>query len=372
MKISIVFGTRPEFIKLAPIIIELNKKEGHEINVCMTGQHREMLESMLKVFEIVPDTDLDLMTPNQTLASLTSKAISGVDDYIKSFKPDLIIVQGDTTTVFATSVAAFYNKIPIAHVEAGLRTFERYSPFPEEGNRVLTTHLSTYHFAPTATSKNNLVNENIPESNIVVTGNTVIDTLNLALSKIKENKVVIDSTVEKILEKNKKIVLITGHRRENFGEGFRNICKAIREVAGKFKDVTFVYPVHLNPNVQEPVNEILQGIENVLLIHPLDYFSFIALMSGSYLILTDSGGIQEEAPSLGIPVLVFRESTERPEAIEAGTVKLVGTNAENIVKEVSLLLENKELYHNMAQKENPYGDGTSSKKISLFIENYIR
>jgi len=372
-KILIVFGTRPEAIKMAPLIKEFEKcKDIFDVKVCVTAQHREMLDQVLEIFEIKPDYDLDIMQSGQDLYDVTSKVLLGMRKVLDDFNPNLVLVHGDTTTTLAASLSAFYKRIPIGHVEAGLRTGNIYSPWPEEVNRVLTTRLAKYHFAPTLKNKENLLKEHICEKNIEVTGNTVIDALFLVLDKIKNNP-----NLEKYIKKrlknfgyeisNKKFVLITGHRRENFGEGFLNICNALKELALKYPDIDFVYPVHLNPNVRKPVNDILSNIKNIYLIEPLDYVPFVYLLSKSYLVLTDSGGIQEEAPSLGKPVLVMRDTTERPEAIEAGTVMLVGTNKNNIVLNVSKLIEDEIYYKKMAYAHNPYGDGYASKKIVKFL-----
>lgn len=369
MKISIVFGTRPEAIKLIPVIIELKKYSNFDVNICVTAQHREMLDQVLEIFDIVPDVDLDLMQPNQSLSKLTAKVISSIDDYFKSYQPDLVLVQGDTTTVLAVSLVAFYHKIKVGHVEAGLRTFKKFSPFPEEMNRVLTSRIAELHFAPTKISLNNLVNEGIPKDNIFVTGNTVIDALFLAIEKVKVRKPIIEGLIE--LETLKPYVLITGHRRENFGEGFINICEAISFLADKYPDHHFIYPVHLNPNVQEPVKKILGDKKNIKLLKHQTYLPFISLMMNSEIILTDSGGVQEEAPSLGKPVLVMRDNTERPEALTAGTVKLVGTDKVKIISEVSTLIDDKDAYAKMANAINPYGDGKASNRILSVIKNNL-
>ena len=367
-KISVIFGTRPEAIKLAPVILELKKYPDFDINICVTAQHREMLDQVLEVFDIKPDTDLDLMVADQTLSDLTARAIKLLDKYIKDYKPDLILVQGDTTTVFAASLVAFYNKVKIGHVEAGLRTWNKFSPFPEEINRVLTTKLADLHFAPTQLSKKNLIKEGIVENKIFITGNTVIDALFLALEKVKKTKIKIDQLPEGLIESNKNdLVLITGHRRENFGDGFKNICNAIAKLADEFINTAFVYPVHLNPNVQKPVYEILSNRKNIYLIEPLSYLPFVTLMNKAKIILTDSGGVQEEAPSLGKPVLVMRENTERPEAVEAGTVKIVGTSEANIFNQSKELLTDENEYLKMANSVNPYGDGKSSARIGRIL-----
>ncbi|HCY77269.1 MAG TPA: UDP-N-acetylglucosamine 2-epimerase (non-hydrolyzing) [Ignavibacteriales bacterium] len=367
-KISFVFGTRPEAIKLAPVIIEMKKHPEFEVNVCVTAQHREMLDQVLEVFNIKPDFDLNLMTPDQTLANLTAEAIVKLDNYFKTYKPDLVFVQGDTTSVLAASIAAFYNNIRIAHVEAGLRTFNKSAPFPEEINRVLTSHIADLHFAPTETAKNNLIKEGITEEKIFVTGNTVIDALFHVKDIVSKNPPEVMGVNKEILDTNKPIVLITGHRRENFGKGFENICAAIAELADEFKDHYYIYPVHLNPNVRKPVNEILGNKKNILLIEPLSYLPFVYLMTKAKIILTDSGGIQEEAPSLGKPVLVMRDVTERPEAVETGCVKLVGTDKIKIIDAVKILLTSDEHYKIMQMIINPYGDGKASNRIIKIIQ----
>ncbi len=379
MKILTVFGTRPEAIKMAPLVKKFEKNKSiFEAKVCVTAQHREMLDQVLDIFEIKPDYDLNIMKDNQDLYDITSKILIKIKDVLNDFKPDLVLVHGDTTTTFAAALASFYQKIEVGHVEAGLRTSNIYSPFPEEANRKLTSVLARYNFAPTNTARDNLLKEGIKEKNIIVTGNTVIDTLFLALNKIESNdnlKSEILSNIESNINDSKfniqhsKFILITGHRRENFGEGFINICNAIKELALKYKNVYFIYPVHLNPNVQKPVKEILSGLKNVYLIKPLDYLPFVYLMSKSYLILTDSGGIQEEAPSLGKPVLVMRDTTERPEAVDVGTVKLVGTDKIKIIDETARLLEDKAEYDKMSKAINPYGDGKASARIMEFIIN---
>jgi len=367
-KISFVFGTRPEAIKLAPVIIEMKKHPEFEVNVCVTAQHREMLDQVLELFNIKPDFDLNLMAPDQTLSNLTSEAIVKLDNYFKSYKPDLAFVQGDTTTVLAASLVAFYNKIKIAHVEAGLRTFDKSAPFPEEINRVLTSHIADIHFAPTETAKRNLIKEGISEQKIFVTGNTVIDALFYVKDIVIKNPPEVNGVNKGILDAAKPIVLITGHRRENFGQRLENICAAIAELADEFKDHYFIYPVHLNPNVRKPVKEILGNKKNILLIEPLSYLPFVYLMTKAKIILTDSGGIQEEAPSLGKPVLVMRDVTERPEAIEAGCVELVGTDKNKIIAKVKRLITDIEHYKKMQMTINPYGDGKASARILHFIK----
>lgn len=370
-KISVIFGTRPEAIKLAPVILALKDNPHFKCKVCVTAQHREMLDQVLKVFKIKSDVDLNLMRPNQTLAGLTARAIRGIDTYLAQEKPDMIIVQGDTTTVFCASLCAFYHKIPIGHVEAGLRTGNKYSPFPEEANRVLSTHLSTLHFAPTQKARHNLLQEGIVAKRIFVTGNTVIDSLFLALEKIKKKPPVIAQLRKSIVKSSQQLVLITGHRRENFGKGFQNICKAIKTLAQRFSEVQFVYPVHLNPNVLKPVYSLLDNQKNIHLIEPLDYLPFVTLMNRSTIILTDSGGVQEEAPSLGKPVLVMRDTTERPEAVDMGTVKLVGTNVNAIIDNVATLLNDKKVYSAMASAVNPYGDGKATDRIISAIAHFF-
>ena len=378
-KILIVFGTRPEAIKMAPVVKEFqNDRINFNTKVCVTAQHREMLDQVLDIFEIVPDYDLNIMKAGQDLNDISARVLVELRPVLKEFKPDVVLVHGDTTTSSMAALAAFYEQIPVGHVEAGLRTHNIFSPWPEEMNRQITGRISSYHFAPTNLSKKNLLKENIKEENIVVTGNTVIDALHLALHKIKSN-LVLQSNISKQLfnfgypnldnlnSGNKKLILITGHRRENFGEGFVQMCEAIKEIALAHPDFDLVYPVHLNPNVQKPVNEILSDINNVFLIQPLEYLPFIYLMEKSYLLLTDSGGIQEEAPSLGKPVLVMRNTTERPEAIDAGTVLLVGTDKKKIIAKVKLLIEDKEMYNKMSKAHNPYGDGTAYRRIVNFF-----
>ena len=380
-KIMLIFGTRPEAIKLAPIIQRL-KAEGSKFKpvVCVTAQHREMLDQVLNLFEIEPDYDLNIMTDNQDLFDVTVKALNGLKEILKKEKPDIALVQGDTTTSFVASVAAFYLKIPVGHVEAGLRTYNKYSPFPEEKNRHLTGVLADYHFAPTEWAKNNLLKENAPEDRIWVTGNTVIDALLWVVSRQKSaggeqygNRYFKERWGLTLTTNTNtcKLILVTGHRRESFGEGFKNICLALKEIAKDRHDIKIVYPVHLNPNVQKPVRDILSDIPNIYLIEPLDYEPFVYLMEKAYLILTDSGGIQEEAPSLGKPVLVMRNVTERPEGIEAGVVKLVGTDKERIVAETEILLDNKKAYERMAQASNPYGDGKATERIVDILEEVL-
>ena len=368
MKVLIVFGTRPEAIKMASVVAELS--EDFDVKVCVTAQHREMLDQVLELFGIKPDYDLDVMQPDQDLFDVTSDVLLGMRDVFVDSTPDLVLVHGDTTTTMAVSLAAFYLQIPVGHVEAGLRTYNVRSPFPEEINRQLTSRLADYHFAPTEQARANLLAEDVSEKQIVVTGNTVIDALLSILDKARQ-----DSFPDELLKllpflaevSLPRIVLVTGHRRENFGGGFEEICQALHDLAGMHPEVQIIYPVHLNPNVQEPVNRILVGVKNVHLIEPQDYLPFVKLMDVSHLILTDSGGVQEEAPSLGKPVLVMRDTTERPEAVKAGTVKLVGASRDKIVKSVDQLLTNENLYKEMARAHNPYGDGNASLRIKEFI-----
>mgnify|MGYP005939177819 CR=1 FL=1 len=368
-KILLVFGTRPEAIKMAPLVKEFQKDTEHfETKVCVTAQHRQMLDQVLEVFGITPDYDLNIMAPNQDLYDITSKVLLGLRDVLKDFAPDVVLVHGDTTTSMAASLAAFYRQIAVAHVEAGLRTYDMLSPWPEEMNRQVTDRICTYYFAPTGQSRQNLLRENIEEKKIFVTGNTVIDALLMAVDIIATKTGMEEQIHKEIQEKGYTVgerdyILVTGHRRENFGEGFLHICKAIRELASQYPDIDIVYPVHLNPNVQKPVYELLSGLDNVFLISPLDYLPFIYAMQHSILLLTDSGGVQEEAPSLGKPVLVMRNTTERPEAVEAGTVKLVGKDYNKIVSEVSVLLDNQTYYDKMSKAVNPYGDGQASGRI---------
>lgn len=363
--IAVIFGTRPEAIKLCPVVLALKADPTFECKVCVTGQHREMLQQVLDLFGVKPDKDLALMRPNQTLGGLTSRAIAAIDEYLARETPDIVMVQGDTTTVLAGALAAFYHHIPVAHVEAGLRTWNMESPWPEEANRVLTTRLAKWHFCPTDNNKANLLKEGVPEKDIYVTGNTVIDALLMAKEKVKVNPPGIDGLPNDLMGSDERMVLITGHRRENLGEGFENICIAIKNLSERFPETHFVYPVHLNPNVREPVERILGAYrgKNVHLIAPQSYLPFVALMNRAYLILTDSGGVQEEAPSLGKPVLVMRDTTERPEAVTAGTVKIVGTARESIEGEVIRLLTNEKEYSNMKMAINPYGDGFSVGRI---------
>lgn len=378
MKVLSVFGTRPEAIKMAPLVKALAADDFFNAKVCVTAQHREMLDQVLNLFEIKPDYDLNLMKEGQDLYDITSGVLLGLRDVLKEFKPDMVLVHGDTATTFAASLAAFYQQIPVGHVEAGLRTGNLYSPWPEEANRVLTGRLAAVHFAPTERNKNALLNEHVSESTITVTGNTVIDALQWVVNKIEssadlKNKI-LNALAEAGLDTavlSNRYVLVTGHRRENFGAGFENICQALSKLAIANPETHFIYPVHLNPNVQEPVKRLLCGVENVHLIHPLSYEPFVYLMQQTYLVLTDSGGVQEEAPGLGKPVLVMRDTTERPEAINAGTVKLVGTDASLIVQEVQRLLDDKDLYVCMSEAHNPYGDGLASKRIADFLRESI-
>ena len=371
----LVFGTRPEAIKMAPLVKEFQKyPKEFETIVCVTGQHREMLDQVLHIFDIRPDYDLNIMKQGQDLYDVTTRVLMGMRDVLKESRPDLVLVHGDTTTSTASALAAFYQQIPVGHIEAGLRTHNIYSPWPEEMNRLLTGRIATYHFAPTLLSRQNLLQENVADEKITVTGNTVIDALYWVVQKIKENKT-LARELENILAKSgytvsrltqgKKLVLITGHRRENFGDGFISICKAIKSLSEKYPEVDFVYPIHLNPNVRKPIQEVFGESQkaNMFFIEPLEYLSFVYLMEKSAIVLTDSGGIQEEAPGLGKPVLVMRDTTERPEALEAGTVKLVGTDYDKIVNEVSGLLDSREYYEKMSKAVNPYGDGKACCKI---------
>lgn len=376
-KVMLVFGTRPEAIKMAPLVKEFQKyPEQFKTIVCVTGQHREMLDQVLHLFEITPDYDLNIMKQGQDLYDVTARVLVGMRDVLKEAQPDVVLVHGDTTTSTAAALAAFYQQIPVGHVEAGLRTHNIYSPWPEEMNRLITGRIATHHFSPTPLSKENLLKENVAESAIIVTGNTVIDALYMVVDKIKNNEE-LSSELATILAKSgydttrladgKKLVLITGHRRENFGDGFINMCTAIKDLTQKYPDVDFVYPMHLNPNVRKPIHEVfgedLSNLGNMFFIEPLEYLSFVYLMEQSNIVLTDSGGIQEEAPGLGKPVLVMRDTTERPEALEAGTVKLVGTNYDKIVSEVSNLLDDAEYYDTMSKAVNPYGDGLACERI---------
>ncbi|MBT9898730.1 UDP-N-acetylglucosamine 2-epimerase (non-hydrolyzing) [Bacteroides thetaiotaomicron] len=380
-KIMLVFGTRPEAIKMAPLVKEFQKNTtDFETIVCVTGQHREMLDQVLQIFDIIPDYDLAIMKQGQDLYDVTARVLVGMRDVLKTVLPDVVLVHGDTTTSTAAALAAFYQQIPVGHVEAGLRTYNIYSPWPEEMNRQMTGRLATYHFAPTALSKQHLLQEGVKEESIVVTGNTVIDALYMVVDKIKKDcslneelKGILKTVGYDVtrLQDGKKLVLITGHRRENFGDGFISMCQAIKTLSEKYPEVDFVYPMHLNPNVRKPIHEVfgddLSVLDNMFFIEPLEYLSFVYLMEKASIVLTDSGGIQEEAPGLGKPVLVMRDTTERPEALEAGTVKLVGTDYDKIINEVSTLLENKDYYENMSQAVNPYGDGLACSRIVDYL-----
>ncbi|MEZ9408603.1 UDP-N-acetylglucosamine 2-epimerase [Vibrio lentus] len=372
-KVLVVFGTRPEAIKMAPLVKTLeHHSEFINMKVCVTAQHREMLDQVLELFEITPDYDLDIMKQGQDLFDVTSRVLMGMRSVLDDYQPDIVLVHGDTTTTIGASLAAFYKQIPVGHVEAGLRTNDIYSPWPEEANRKLTSQITQYHFAPTQLNLSNLEGEGVPKEKIIVTGNTVIDSLLITVKKIHENESVKKSieelfSVEGYTFTSRKIVLVTGHRRENFGNGFLNICTALKKLSELYPDVDFVYPVHLNPNVQEPVNKLLRGIDNVYLIDPVGYLPFVYLLDKSFLILTDSGGVQEEAPSLGKPVLVMRDTTERPEAVSAGTVALVGTGIDSIISNVSELLNSSEKYLEMSVAHNPYGNGTASQVIVDFL-----
>lgn len=380
-KILLVFGTRPEAIKMAPLVKEFQKYPSEfETVVCVTGQHREMLDQVLKIFEIIPDYDLNIMKQGQDLYDITARTLLGMRDVLKEVQPNLVLVHGDTATSTASALAAFYQQIPVGHVEAGLRTHNIYSPWPEEMNRQITGRIATYHFAPTALSRQNLLDECVKEEAITVTGNTVIDALYMVVDKIKNDKaldVELENKLQCIgydinrLSGGKKLVLITGHRRENFGDGFITMCTAIKDLAKKYPEIDFVYPMHLNPNVRKPIHDVfgedLSDLGNMYFIEPLEYISFVYLMEKSILVLTDSGGIQEEAPGLGKPVLVMRDTTERPEALEAGTVKLVGTSYIKIVNEVSALLDDVDYYEKMSKAVNPYGDGSACERIISFL-----
>ena len=374
-KILVVFGTRPEAIKMAPVIQKLKKEEEYyETRVCVTAQHREMLDQVLDLFKINPDYDLNIMQPDQGLDEVASKILIKLNPVLDDFLPDLVLVHGDTITTFAASLSAYLKKIKVGHVEAGLRTGDLFSPWPEEGNRRLTSILTDYHFAPTALSKKNLLDEGIDDSKIFITGNSVIDALQIIVSRIESDKKLkfqIEKRVEKsgFVNLSSKFILVTGHRRENFGQGMLSICESLKVLAKNNLDINFLYPVHLNPNVRKPVNDLLSDISNIKIVEPFEYEEFVYLMSKSYLILTDSGGIQEEAPSLGKPVLVMRDKTERPEAIEAGTVKLVGSDKDKIVKEVQRLLDNHGEYKKMCKAINPYGDGKTSKRIIEILKD---
>lgn len=384
-KIMLVFGTRPEAIKMAPLVKEFQKHpDTFETIVCVTGQHREMLDQVLQLFEIQPNYDLNIMKQGQDLYDVTARVLVGMRDVLQEAKPDVVLVHGDTTTSTAAALAAFYQQIPVGHVEAGLRTHNIYSPWPEEMNRLITGRIATYHFSPTELSRQNLLKENVSDEKIIVTGNSVIDALYWVVDKIKSNEL-LDKELKQILSTSgydvtrlnngKKLVLITGHRRENFGDGFINMCTAIKDLTQKYPEVDFVYPMHLNPNVRKPIHEVfgedLSNLGNMFFIEPLEYLSFVYLMEKSTIVLTDSGGIQEEAPGLGKPVLVMRDTTERPEALDAGTVKLVGTDYHKIMNEVSILLDDKDTYETMSKAVNPYGDGLACKRIIETLENKL-
>ncbi|WP_313226834.1 non-hydrolyzing UDP-N-acetylglucosamine 2-epimerase [Stutzerimonas chloritidismutans] len=373
VKTLCVFGTRPEAIKMAPLALALNADPRFDAKVCVTGQHRQMLDQVLDLFDLIPDFDLNIMKPGQDLSDVTSAILKGMKQVFSDFKPDVVLVHGDTATTFASTLAAYYHQIPVAHVEAGLRTGNMYSPWPEEGNRKLTGALATLHFAPTETSRHNLLREGI-KNGIEVTGNTVIDALLQVVTKLQKEVTLQQSLDRKFdfIRPDSRLVLVTGHRRESFGGGFERICQALAETATAFPDIEIVYPVHLNPNVSEPVNRLLAGIDNIHLIEPLDYLPFVYLMNRAYLILTDSGGIQEEAPSLGKPVLVMRDTTERPEAVEAGTVKLVGTDVAAIRNGLSTLLTDERTYQSMAYAHNPYGDGKACLRIIDTLNSVIK
>ncbi len=384
-KVMFVFGTRPEAIKMAPLVREFRKyPEEFETMVCVTGQHREMLDQVLSIFEIMPEFDLNIMKHGQDLFDITSRVLCGMHDVLIEAKPDVVLVHGDTTTSTAAALAAFYMQIPVGHVEAGLRTGNIYSPWPEEMNRQITGRIASFDFAPTPLNRNNLLKENVPDSKITVTGNTVIDALHMVVERIRNDKGLADELHKSLmiagydtdrLTDGHRMVLITGHRRENFGDGFINICNAIKDLSIKYRDVDFIYPMHLNPNVRKPIHQVfgenLDGLSNMFFIEPLGYLSFVYLMEKSYLVLTDSGGIQEEAPGLSKPVLVMRDTTERPEALESGTVRLVGTDYGKIVNEVSMLIDDEEHYRTMSNAVNPYGDGKASGRIVDFVRNNI-
>ena len=365
MKVLTVFGTRPEAIKMAPLVLALQSDERFESSLCVTGQHREMLDQVLGLFDLAPDFDLNIMKPGQDLTGVTCAILEGMRDVLAEARPDLVLVHGDTATTFATTLAAYYQQIPVGHVEAGLRTGNLYSPWPEEANRKLTGALAALHFAPTQNSADNLLAEGVASNVVHITGNTVIDALFRVVERFDKDAGLAGSLAAQFpfLEPERRVILVTGHRRESFGGGFERICEALNRTAKAFPDVDIVYPVHLNPNVREPVNRLLSGLSNVYLIEPLDYLPFVYLMSRSYLILTDSGGIQEEAPSLGKPVLVMRDTTERPEAVEAGTVELVGTDVDRICGRLAALLTDEGVYHRMSLAHNPYGDGQACQRI---------
>lgn len=371
IKVLCVFGTRPEAIKMAPLVKALQANNQFDTKVCVTAQHREMLDQVLSLFEITPDYDLDLMQARQTLNDVTARILLNIKPVLTEFTPHIVLVHGDTATTFATSLAAYYEQIKVGHVEAGLRTGNIYSPWPEEANRQLTSVLTDFHFAPTQQSADNLLRENIDNRKVLITGNTVIDALLMVRNKLHENSDIKTALDKKFsyLDSQKRLILVTGHRRENFGEGFENICKALSKTAEKFPDAEILYPVHLNPAVQEPVNRLLSNTSNIILIEPQQYLEFVYLMDRAHIILTDSGGIQEEAPSLGKPVLVMRDTTERPEAVAAGTVKLVGTNADTMFNALETLLCDNEEYETMSRAHNPYGDGKACERI---IEQLIK
>lgn len=373
MKVMVVFGTRPEAIKMAPLVKALQATPGLQTVVCVTAQHRQMLDQVLRLFEITPEHDLDVMKPGQDLYDITSNILLGLRPVLAAERPDWVLVHGDTTTTLATTLAAYYARIPVAHIEAGLRTGDKYAPFPEEMNRKITGAVADLHFAPTTASEANLLAEGVPAASIHVTGNTVIDALLAVVDKLKTSATLQTELAERFrfLDASKRLILVTGHRRENFGEGFQNICHALADVAERHPEVEILYPVHLNPNVRQPVQDILaaRGLSNVHLIEPVDYLPFVYLMNRSHLIITDSGGVQEEAPSLGKPVLVMRETTERPEAVAAGTVKLVGTSREAIVRECERLLTDVDAYQTMSRAHNPYGDGKAVARIVHTLTN---
>ena len=374
IKVLSIFGTRPEAIKMAPLVKALNAADGIDAKVCVTAQHREMLDQVLDLFEIVPEYDLNIMKPGQSLYDVTTNILLGLKPILEEFKPDLVLVHGDTSTTLSASLAAFYQQIPVGHVEAGLRTGNLSSPWPEEGNRKLTGAITKLHFAPTQTSQQNLLNEAVSADDILVTGNTVIDALLQVVDKVKTDTALISTLKAKFpeLDETKKLILVTGHRRESFGGGFERICEALVEIATAHPDTQILYPMHLNPNVREPVNRILKDVDNVHLIEPQDYLPFVYLMNQAHIIVTDSGGVQEEAPSLGKPVLVMRDTTERPEAVEAGTVKLVGTDKARIVSEVNNLLTNAQEYQSMSRAHNPYGDGKACERIVAKIKQHFK
>ena len=383
--VMLVFGTRPEAIKMAPLVKEFQKHpDMFRTTVCVTGQHRQMLDQVLEIFGITPDYDLNIMKQGQDLYDVTARVLTGMRSVLDETRPDLVLVHGDTTTSTAAALAAFYKQIPVGHVEAGLRTHNIYSPWPEEMNRQITGRIASWHFAPTPLSRSNLTAEAVPEERILVTGNTVIDALHIVVDRIRNDSGLADGLKESIrlagydtkrTDAGRRLVLITGHRRENFGEGFLNICRAIKALSEKYPEVDFVYPMHLNPNVRRPIHEVfgqeLSGLGNMFFIEPLEYLSFVFLMEKSYIVLTDSGGIQEEAPGLGKPVLVMRDTTERPEALEAGTVRLVGTDCGRIVSEISSLMDSPDAYTRMSRAVNPYGDGRACPRIVEFIDNRL-